>query len=738
MELQTRQLYEFGSFRLAPHERRLYRGGDAVSLPPKEFDLLLLLVRNAGQPLGRENLIKSIWPNTVVEEANLNVHVSALRKILSDSSSEQSYIETLPRLGYRFVAPVTTVDEPEPSPVLEQARTEPGPDLNVTVRKVASNPAEPLVSNQAARWRPQMALWLLALLAVGVLAFFTFKPPGAGPTKSAGATPVNVISLTSYAGNERQAAFSPDGNQIAFVWTGEKESHGDIYVRLVEGGNYVRVTEHPGDDINPVWSPTGRTLAFYRSAPEGDGVYLVPALGGAERKLTDAWANRFGIGSHTWVHWSPDDKWLVLSDKTAATDAFSLYLVSPTTGERRRLTTPPASIIGDCSPVFSPDGRQIAFVRVASAFLGEVYLVSIDGGEPKRLTFDAAGVNNLIWTAGGNEIIFASRQAGKSRLFKIPATGGTPEWIAAGGNEAQYPAFSPQSNRLAWTQNTDQHDVFKLALKEGVESVGTPVSLLASTASETSPRYSPDGKRIVFSSNSTGSEEIWVSDNKGENSRRLTSSRGPLTGSPAWSPDGKYITFDCRPNGNADIFIINSEGGEPRALTTDSAEDVVPSWSRDGRSIYFASTRNGHMQIWKQPVAGGEAIQITQQGGFEPQESPDGEWLYYNHERGSSAIWRVSVKGGAETQVFDSHQKTYTRMWLVTNDGIYYAAASAPTRTALNFFNLKTGQSKTITEIEGRLSNGLSGLTLQPDGSALLFPMIVRRGSDLMMIENYR
>lgn len=737
MKLQTKQLFEFGSFRLVPRERRLYRGGESVALPPKEFDLLLLLVSNAGQPLGRENLIKSIWPNTVVEEANLNVHVSALRKILSDSSGEQNYIETLPRLGYRFVAPVTILSEPEPSPIIEHARSEPEAALGNPVTPAALHPAQLAKAAKPAHWRPQMALWLLALLAVVAWAFFFFRPPGAMPTNSAGATPINVIPLTSYAGNERQAAFSPDGNQLAFVWTGEKADNSDIYVRMVEGGNYVRITEHPGDDLNPVWSPTGRTLAFYRSAPEGDGIYLTPALGGAERKLTGAWANRFGFGVHTWLHWSPDEKWLVLSDKESATEPFSLFLVAPTTGERRRLTTPPASMIGDCSPAFSPDGRQIAFVRVTGAFLGEIYLVSVEGGEPKRLTIDAAGVSNLTWAAGGSEILFASRQAGKSRLFKIPATGGTPEWLAVGGNEAQYPAFSSQSNRLAWTQNTDQHDVFKLALKDGAEAVGTPVSLLASTASESSPRYSPDGTRIVFSSTASGSEEIWVSDSDGENSRRLTSFRGPLTGSPAWSPDGKYIAFDCRPDDNADIFIINSEGGEPRRLTTDPAEDVVPSWSRDGHYVYFASTRKGRMQIWKQPVAGGEAVQVTQQGGFEPQESPDGAWLYYNQERGASAIWRMPVKGGTEAQVFNTLQKTYTRMWLVTNAGIYYAAASTPTRTALNFFNLKTGQSKLITEIEGRLSSGLSGLSLLPDQRALLFPMIVRRGSDLMMIENY-
>ena len=110
LELQNTQYYEFGPFRLAPGEHRLYRNGEVILLPPKEFDLLLLLVQNPGQVMNRESLIKALWPNTVVEEANLNVHISALRKALAEGAGEQHFIETLPRLGYRFIAPVTEVN----------------------------------------------------------------------------------------------------------------------------------------------------------------------------------------------------------------------------------------------------------------------------------------------------------------------------------------------------------------------------------------------------------------------------------------------------------------------------------------------------------------------------------------------------------------------------------------------------------------------------------------------------
>jgi len=733
LEQQNNQCYEFGPYRLAPVEHRLYRNGEVVMLPPKEFDLLLLLVQNPGQVMNRESLIKALWPNTVVEEANLNVHISALRKTLAESAGEQHFIETLPRLGYRFIAPVTEVIGTAVISSISHALGENGVG-------VSNQNAVTTVNNHAAAdWRSRrlwaaIPLWLLAIGLLGVPTFLYFKP-----VRSTGAgAPINVVPLTTYTGRESQPAFSPDGNQIAFIWSGAKDDNTDVYVRLVDGGNWVRLTDDPGDDVNPVWSPDGRTIAFYRSSPDGDGIFLVPALGGAERKLTGVWANRFGFGSHTWIHWSPDGNWLVVSDKTSAEEPFSLFLLSPETGEKRRVTSPPASVVGDCSPAFSPDGKRLAFVRVISALVGEIYLVSVNGGEPKRLTFNGAGVSNLAWAPNGREIVFASRLGGKNRLYRIPVEGGAAEWLAATGSEAQYPAFSRDGSRLAWRQNTSDEDIFRLALKSGSENVPPVASLIVSTALEASPRYSPDGKRIAFVSNRSGSDEIWVCGSDGENPIRLTSFRGPLAGSPSWSPDGKQIVFDCRPEGNADIYVVSAEGGQPRRLTTDPAEDIVPSWSRDGRWIYFTSNRSGRLQIWKMPAGEGEAAQMTRQGGFEPMESPDGRWLYFTQDRGSSSIWRMPTAGGAETPLFDFHQKNYSRGWTVTSEGVYFAVASSNTQSTIKFFSLSTGAEKTVAEIDRVLPSSVSGLTVSPDGRWLLLPLFARRGSDLMMIENFR
>src|SRR5262249_14959868 len=197
LEQQNNQCYEFGPYRLATAEHRLYRHGEVVMLPPKEFDLLLLLAQNSGHVMDRESLIKALWPNTVVEEANLNVHISALRKALAESPGEQRYIETLPRLGYRFIAPVGEVNEPE---------TAAAPQLLLPLLGLSENGVQNsnqngalIVNHQEAApdWysRHRLAavtlpLWLLSVALLGILAFLFFRSFWLMPTDSSAGSPM--------------------------------------------------------------------------------------------------------------------------------------------------------------------------------------------------------------------------------------------------------------------------------------------------------------------------------------------------------------------------------------------------------------------------------------------------------------------------------------------------------------------------------------------------------------------
>jgi Tol biopolymer transport system component len=231
-----------------------------------------------------------------------------------------------------------------------------------------------------------------------------------------------------------------------------------------------------------------------------------------------------------------------------------------------------------------------------------------------------------------------------------------------------------------------------------------------------------------------------VCDADGTNPVQLTNFGGPLTGSPRWSPDGRWIVFDTRVEGNPDIFVITADGGKPRRLTTEASEDIVPSWSRDSRFIYFSSTRTGSLQVWKVPVEGGDARQLTKQGGFEGYESGDGKYFYYMKGRNLSVpgIWRVPAEGGEEALFFDQHRAGLWRSWAVTEQGIYYVTGDSPKRTMIEYYNFANGKISQIATPEKEILTGSLGLTISPDGKWLLYTQADQRGMDIMLADNFR
>src|SRR5262249_2733605 len=146
---------------------------------------------------------------------------------------------------------------------------------------------------------------------------------------------------------------------------------------------------------------------------------------------------------------------------------------------------------------------------------------------------------------------------------------------------------------LAYTQIYADANIWRIETTQRAStSEGTATELISSSRQEDSPSFSPDGSKIAFASDRSGSPEVWVCESDGSNGLQLTNFGGPLTGSPRYSHDGKWIAFDSRPEGQSDIFVISAEGGKPRRLTSEDSTDVVPSWSRDDRWIYFSSNRS--------------------------------------------------------------------------------------------------------------------------------------------------
>ena len=579
-----------------------------------------------------------------------------------------------------------------------------------------------------------VSLAIFAVIAAGLYYMFSRT------TKGTVSTSMKVVPFTSLSGREDQPAFSPDGNQIAFVWGGEKGDNPDIYVKSVGGEKPLRLTFDPAVDISPAWSPDGQRIAFVRVVPSEKSftVFVTSALGTSpERKLLSI------IRKPSTVAWSPDGKFIAFSDATSSRERPCIVLFSPENGEKQNLTSPPVQFWADTYPAFSPDGKSLAFIRENTPVSGDIYVVPVTGGEPRRVTYDNAQhdfnsgiLGGLAWTDDGREIIFSSTRGGMAGLWRVPVSSGDPQRLAPGGDNTYYPTVSRQGHRLAYMQVFGGTPIYRIEMPNSTVRAALATKLIASTQTDSSPQYSPDGKRIVFGSNRSGNPEIWVCDSDGQNHSRLTSFGKGYAGTPRWSPDGKQIAFDFRATGDADVYVLSMEGGVPRRMTTEASDDSVPSWSRDGRWIYFESNRDGDQQVWKVPSEGGAAVQVTKQGGSITFESADGKYLYYSKGRIAAGVWRAPVEGGEEILVLDEPGAGSWGQWTLADDGIYFINLKSKGGPAVGFYSFDKHEIRRIVGLEG-VNEFVSGFTVSPDRRWILYSQQDPISSDIMLVESF-
>ena len=566
------------------------------------------------------------------------------------------------------------------------------------------------------------AVAALVLIAAGIMGFFRFFPREAAMPRA------KIVPATTSGGEKNSPSLSHDGTWVAFQWNGEKQDNFDIYVKEVDGPGLNRLTFDPAVDAFPAWSPDDRQIAFVRASGDLCTLYLTSPLGGGERKVAEV-----GIGQ---LSWSPDGKTMAYVDRKSPKDPWSIWSLSLGTLENRQMTVPDRSYDGDMYPAFSPDGRYLAFARRHEAARSALYVMSLPDGAPKLVT-DCESPTQSCWTADSRELVFHTYgRTGEVALWRVSVGGGEPRRVPARGELVSQATVC--RNRLAYINTTDITDIWRLELT-GQAAMKPPSKPLVSWSSwDLNPRISPDGRRIVFASTSSGSLEIWVCNADGRKPLKLTDMKAGSAGRPSWSPDGKWIAFDSDKSGNSDVYAVSAEGGPVRQLTIDPAKEVAPRWSGDGRWIYYGSNRSGSYQIWRMPSDGGKPTQITREGGLTAIESADGQLVYfhgyYSFQR--KGIWRVPAAGGPETLVLD--KEIFTYHWDLTKQGIYFIDQSAKPVATISFHDFATRLAGSLAPVHSDPGFKLEdGLSVSPDGKWLLYSGGVC-ASDIMMIDNFR
>jgi Tol biopolymer transport system component/DNA-binding winged helix-turn-helix (wHTH) protein len=729
--------YEFGEFRLDPVARVFTRQDQPIALAPKSFDLLVLLVERRGRVLERGELIRELWPDTIVEEANLTFQVSTVRKALGEDGSK--WIETVPKHGYRFTAPVREV---------RPADTRDGEALSMP-------PAAGARLGAPMRGRTGTGLALVAVVATFVAFWYASRPDA--PVSSE--IRLEAVPLTSYTGFEAEPTFSPDGSHVAFTWDGENQDNHDIYVKAIGAEQPLQLTSDRARDGSPAWSPDGTRIAFLRDKPGGGSeMRLIPPTGGAEHTIGEVQAQ-----AHQGLSWSPDGRSLAVVDRSSPGERLGIFVVNIVTGAKTKLTSP---AIHDMLPAFSPDGQTLAFTRQLQSpvFGAFVHVVPVAGGEPKLVVATSVRRRGrLAWIAGGKEILFAAvplaQDGGQPRpssygrvsanLWRIPVDGGQPRPLG-GSERAVDVAVSADGRRLVYSQGTMDWDIWRLDLQRVPATEEAQTRFAPSTEDDWNPQFSPDGERVAFTSVRSGQAEIWVVDGQGTHPRQLTSlgRAGGSVGAPRWSPDGKMIAFDFTAKGgiNVDIYVISASGGTPTQVTTSPAIDSLASWSRNGRFIYFGSHRDGQVQVWQVPSSGeepGNARQVTRGGGFAAIEATDGHVYFTKRMSGTldprNALWRIPVEGGDEEVVVEGIRSSHGN-WDLTAKGLYFVdeePSSSGTSWVVRFQGFDRPHATEVARLRHPPFLGGPAISVSSDGRWMLSTQS-HGESDLMLVETFR
>jgi Tol biopolymer transport system component/DNA-binding winged helix-turn-helix (wHTH) protein len=705
--------FQVGEWSVHPTLNRLSRGGEEVRVEPKVMQVLEALAETPGEVVTRETLVARVWPGVFVSEDVLHRAIRELRRIFGDDSNNPTYVETIRKRGYRLIAPVGNAETKISAPAAAPA--------------TAAAPRRPTVFIAAA------SVALAAALGAVVYALAS-RPADTDPSS----TPVRFVALTSGPVNETDPALSPDGARLAFAMRPDpadyrESANADIYITEGAGRTPQRVIAHPADDRYPAWSFDASALAFIRIDDASCHVMLFTFSDRRERRVAPC-----GNFEEPRVSWSADGEWLVESFAPGPDPVrgWKIARIATRTGVREELTLPSPGTLGDHSPSVSPDGTRIAFVRGLNGATADLHVIPFGGGPPARVTWDNQDLVGVDWSADGRSLFYATDRAGGYTVWRVPADGGTPELVIGGAAKLKHPSVARTSGRIAYESWAYEINLWEAPItpRLDLEADLTPTLRPAVQTSDQwnhSPEFSPDASRIAFVSTRSGGAELWVADRDGANTQQLTNFGRAAIRQPRWSSDGARILISASVNGQLDLYAIDVSTGTLTRLTDDVEDEVAPAWSHDGAAVLFGARRSGTWQVMRMTIADRARIQLTTDGGYAPQPSPDGKTILFTRLE-HAGVWSMPAGGGAARVLVPGVRAAETMNWRATPTGIYYIGATGQ-HPVVRRAPLTGGTAVDVAWI-GNYS--WPGFAVTPDGTRVLYAHWDRRDSNIMSMDH--
>ncbi|HEY3168531.1 MAG TPA: winged helix-turn-helix domain-containing protein [Candidatus Binatia bacterium] len=674
MAAQTNQIYEFGPFRIDGAERRLLRNGRPVSLTPKAFDVLLLLVESSEHVVGKNELMDRVWGDSFVEESNLKVTISMLRKALAEDGGERGYIETVSKHGYRFAANVKQrFDESGDLVVHEMTRS------SVTIEQEEEGPLASVRSVSNAQYligkiklhKRGAAIGLVGaalVIAAAVFGIYRLQEQRNRPFLFQIG---KVTRLTTNGKIGNVAALSPDGKLFAYsLREGEKES---LWLGHVDGGEAVQI--HAPADVgytNLTFAPDGSRL--YYSTTRGQtnaALYRLPVFGGAPERIRD------NVRNH--ITFAPDGKRFAFVRPERGSGKTALIVADIEGGGERVIAwSPDKRTFAWHSAAWSPDGATIALGGSVNDSDTSYDVFTVNAAEPTLRPLTSYGwhrVESVTWRPDGSGLIVVARDRNSilRQLWSVSYPGGEAKRVLTDLTIYDYSSLSADNHSLLTIQTQEQSNVWV-----------APSGDLS------------QAKQVTFGS--FGRQNGYVGLD--------------------WTADERII-YTARSDDGWAIWVVNADGSEQKQLIPAGGANVHPSVTDDNRYLVFQSNRSGKYEVWRANLDGSDMQQLTDADiAAQPDVSPDGKWIVYVSNREDlGTLYRISIDAGEPVQLSDKRTS-----WVrISPDSRYVACGYEDEgKTRLAILPIEGGAPLKRFDIP-RLANLRLGIRWTPDGKSVTY-----------------
>ncbi|HEX8637095.1 MAG TPA: winged helix-turn-helix domain-containing protein [Pyrinomonadaceae bacterium] len=625
MSNKTLLFFKFDDFYLDLDERCLTFQNQPVSLTPKAFQTLVLLLRNHGKVVEKECFLNEVWADTFVEETTLSQNILTLRKTLSRFKKDKDFIVTVPRRGYQFVGDVQEIAGAEEIIVVEKhtrthlvAEQREIHDSIETNLESASDKItvnfRPLLLKNVFSLRNAIPLGFLAFLALTIVYFAAFGLEWNRTYAESQFKKFRVDTIVADA-DIRNSAISPNGKYLALVQV--KNGVQSLYLRQIENGNSAEIVPQiNGTFVGAVFSPDSEQIYYsVNGNPEPNKsavstLYKVSVHGGASREMLR------DIDSPAAI--SPDKRTLAFIRRNRESKETALVLTDiEGKNERSLAVRQPENGFTNSGVAWSPDGKFLSatvFQHENNQASVQIAVVSAATGEQKIVSHENwISAGQTVWLKDGSGILavaYAAKSPGlNDELWVVSFPDGKARFVTNGINGSYGISLNAEANSLVAVKSSK----FACFLTAPIDNLRKNTHVLTTISDEC-----------------------------------------PLPFGADWTNDGR-IVYSATEDGNADIFTISEDGGERKQLTSDASAEISPKLSADGRFLIFMSNRTGRMNVWRSDANGTNTKQLTTKGNVTDSIiSPDGEAVFYlvqDSESRIETLWRVSINGEKTTKL---------------------------------------------------------------------------------------